>query len=89
MFYRAQYPVRSTAQSALHFSSTGKPVHSDTNSASPGSILAMQQYAQRLLTHIYTTVTVCKFTYIASYSFIQLSELGRHGESENAQTSKR
>ena len=26
---------------ALHFSSTDRPVHSDTNSASPGSILAM------------------------------------------------
>ena len=42
-FYIAQYPVRWTAQSALHFSSPGRPVHSDTNSASPGSILAMQQ----------------------------------------------
>ena len=31
------------AQSALHFSSPGRPVHSDTNWASPGSILAMQQ----------------------------------------------
>ena len=31
------------AQSALHVSSPGRPVHSDTNSASLGSILAMQQ----------------------------------------------
>ena len=43
MFYIAQYPVRWTAQSTLHFSSPGRPVHSDTNSASLGSILAMQQ----------------------------------------------
>ena len=42
-FYIAQYPVHWTAQSALHFSSPGRPVHSDTNSASLGSILAMQQ----------------------------------------------
>ena len=41
-FYIAQYPVHLTAQSALHFSSPGRPVHSDTNSASLGSILAMQ-----------------------------------------------
>ena len=32
MFYIAQYPVCWTAQSALHFSSPGRPVHSDTNS---------------------------------------------------------
>ena len=42
-FYIAQYPVRWTAQSALHLSSPGRPVHSDTNSASLGSILAMQR----------------------------------------------
>ena len=38
-FYIAQYPVRRTAQSAVHFLPPGRPVHSDTNSASPGSIL--------------------------------------------------
>ena len=42
-FYIAQYPVSWTAQSAFHFSSPGRPVHSDTNPASLGSILAMQQ----------------------------------------------
>ena len=42
-FYIAQYSVRWTAQSAFHFSSYGKPVHSGTNSASPRSILARQQ----------------------------------------------
>ena len=55
-FYIAQYPVRRTAQSTLHFSSPGRSVHSDTNSASLGSILAMQQIAQRLFTHMSTTV---------------------------------
>ena len=38
-FYIAQYPVRWTAQSALHFFALpGRPVQSDTNSASQGSI---------------------------------------------------
>ena len=40
----AQYPVRWTAHSASHFlPPPGRPVHSDTNSASSGSILSMQQ----------------------------------------------
>ena len=44
MFYIAQYPVRWTTQSALHcLPPSGRPVHSETNSASLGSILAMQQ----------------------------------------------
>ena len=34
---------RWTAQSALHFSSPSRRVHSDTNLASPGSILAKQE----------------------------------------------
>ena len=33
-FYIVQYPVRWTTQSAVHFSSPDRPVHSDTNSAS-------------------------------------------------------
>ena len=41
-FNISQYPVRRTAQSALHFT-RGRPVHSGTNSASPGSIVPMQQ----------------------------------------------
>ena len=40
-FYIAQYPVRWTAQSAFTlFALTSRHVHSDTNSASPGSILS-------------------------------------------------
>ena len=42
MFYIAQYPVRWTTQSALHFLPPLADLHSDTNSASPGSILAKQ-----------------------------------------------
>ena len=80
--YTAQYPVRWTAQSALHLSSPGRHVHSDTNSASPGSILAMQQ-----LRNDYSLT--CPPLSIARYSFIQLSRLRRREENENAQASKR
>ena len=52
------------------FASPGRPVHSDTNSASPGSILARQKL--RAKAYISTTVYT-----IAKYSFIQLSEQGR------------
>ena len=68
----------SAVSSALHFAS--RPVHSDTNSASPKSILAGQilptqqlytVYVRRLFTHISTAV------FIAMFSCIQLSELER------------
>ena len=48
-----------------------RPVHSDTNSAFPGSILAIQQL--RATTKSLTFPPLSK----ARYSFIQLSELGR------------
>ena len=52
-FYIAQYPVRWTAQSALHFLPSLTDLFIPTPfSASPGSILARQQ----LITHISTTV---------------------------------
>ena len=71
-FYIAQYPVRWTAQSALHFfASPGRPVHSDTNSASPGSILARQQLRAKAKSLTFPPLS------IARYSFIQLSEQGR------------
>ena len=60
-----------------------RPVHSDTNSASPGSILAMQQLRAK------TKSLTCPPLSIARYSFIQLSLLRRREENENAQTSKR
>ena len=82
MFNIAQYPVRWTAQSAIHASSPGRPVHSDTNSAALGSILAMQQlYKDYSLTFPPLS--------IARYSFIQLSGLRSREENENSQTSKR
>ena len=77
-FYIASYPVRWTAQSSLQFSSPDRPVHSDTNSASLGSILDMQQL------HIDYSLTFPPLS-IARYSFIQLR---LREENENAQTSK-
>ena len=63
-------------------SSPGRPVHSDTNWASLGSILVMQQMRNDYsLTRPPLSIT--------RYSFIQLSQLGRREEKENAQTSKR
>ena len=71
MFYTAQYPVCWTAQSALHFSSPDRPVHSDTNLASPGSILARQQLRVKTKSLAFPPLS------IARYSFIQMSEQGR------------
>ena len=70
-FYIAQYPVHWTAQSALHFlPSPGRPVHSDTNSASPGSILARQQLRAKAKSLTFPPLS------IARYAFIQLSQQG-------------
>ena len=53
------------------FALPGRPVHSDTNSASPGGILARQQLRAKS-----KSLTVPPLS-IARYSFIQLSQLGR------------
>ena len=53
------------------FASPGRPVHSDTNSASPGSILARQQLRAKAKSLTFPALS------IARYSFIQLSEQGR------------
>ena len=60
-----QYPVCWTTQRALNtlFALPDRPVHSDTNSASPGSILAMQQL--HATTHISNTVYSQVLIYIA------------------------
>ena len=50
--------------------SPGRPVHSDTNSASPGSILARQQLRAKAKSLTFPPLP------IARYSFIQ-SQLGR------------
>ena len=77
MFYIAQNPVRWTAQSVLHFSSPGRPVHSETNSASPGSILAVQQLRKD------DSLTFPPLS-IARYACIHLPWLRRRGDNENA-----
>ena len=81
-FYISLYPVRWTAQSALHFPPLADLFILTPFSASLGSILAMQQ-----LRNDYS-VTFPPLS-IARYSFIQLSRLRRREVKENAQTSKR
>ena len=71
-FYIAQYPVRWAAQHRFTLcASPGRLVHSDTNSASPGSILARQQLRAKAKSLIFPPLS------IARYPFIQLSEQGR------------
>ena len=71
-FYIAQYPVRWTAQSALHFLPSLTDLFIPTPfSASPGSILAMQQLRANTKTLTFPPLS------IARYSFIQLSRQGR------------
>ena len=53
------------------FALPDRPVHSDTNSASPGSILAMQQL--RATTKSLTFLPLS----VARYSFVQLNQLER------------
>ena len=53
------------------FASPGRPVHSDTNSASPGSILARQELRANAKSLTFPPLS------IARHSFIQLSEQGR------------
>ena len=55
VFYVAQYPVRWISQSALHFT-LGRPVHSDTNSTSLGSVSSYAVFTSEDFTHISTTV---------------------------------
>ena len=81
-FYIALYPVRWTAQSALHFPSLADLFIPTPFLASLGSILAMQQ-----LRNDYS-LTFQPLS-IARYSFIQLSRQRRREVKENAQTSKR
>ena len=72
-FYIAQYPVRWTAQSALHClpSLPDLFMNSDTNSAYPGSLLARQQLLANTKSHTHPSLS------IARYSCIQLSQQGR------------
>ena len=73
-FYIAQYPVQRFTLFAPPPPPRGRPVHSDTNSASPGSILAMLQLRAKTKSLTFPPLS------IARYSFIQLSQLGVNGE---------
>ena len=53
------------------FAFPGRPVHFDTDSASPGSIPVMQQLRATTKSMTFPPLS------IARYSFIQLSQLGR------------
>ena len=71
-FYIAEYPVRWTAQIALHFLPSLTDLFIPTPfSASPGSILAMQQLRATTKSLAFPPLS------IARYSFIQLSQQGR------------
>ena len=70
-FYIAQYPVRWTAQSALHFPPLADLFIPTPFSASPGSILARQQLRAKTKSLTFLPLS------IARYSFIQLSQQGR------------
>ena len=68
-FYIVQYPVCWTTQSALHWLFLpDTSVHSDTNSTSLGSIMPRGNYAQRLFTHISTTVYSQVLIYTAEWT---------------------
>ena len=82
-FYIAQYPVRWTAQSALHFPPLADMFIPTPFSASLGSILARQQLRAKTKSLTFLPLS------IARYSFIQLSQQYVNGENENAQSSKR
>ena len=75
-FYIAQYPVRWTAQSALHFPPLADLFIPTPFSASLGSILAMQQLRNEY------SLTFPPLS-IARYSFIQLSRLRCREVKEN------
>ena len=79
--------VSSPLGHSKHFtlSPPGRPVHSDSNSTSLGSIPATLLTARTQFIHNFTFPPLS----IARYSFIQLSELGHRGENGNDQSSKR
>ena len=69
LYSAASSPLDRSKQLTL-FALPGKPVHSDTNSASLGSILATLQLRAKT-----KSLTFSPLSYsIARYSFIQLSE---------------
>ena len=79
-------PLDRSTQCTLHFSSPGRPVHSDTNSASLGRFQPHYKYsiAQILFIHIFPPLSIARGTRL----YRLLNELGRHGENKNCQASK-
>ena len=65
------------------FALPDRPGHSDTNSASPGSILVMQQLRTTTKSLTFPPLS------IASYSFIKLSQQGRQWREGKCHSSKR
>ena len=65
----------------LYTSPPGRPVHSDTNSTSLGTVLAAITRDDYSLTFPIPSIARCSFT--------QMIELGCRGENENAKTLKR
>ena len=80
--YIVQYPVHWTDK-ALY---TSTPWH--TCSFRHQHDLSGNNFSHTAITRKYHSFTSTTLS-IARYTFIQLSELGRHGQNENAQTSKR
>ena len=81
MFHIAQYPVHWADQSALHFTPWQACLFGSPFIQAPTRLL------WEAFSHTEITARIL-FTHIASYSFVQLSELGHRGENENAQASK-
>ena len=81
LFIIAQYPGSWTVQSVFYVTPPGRPAYSNTNPTSLGSIqtrcILREDYSLKIPP-----------LSIARYSFIQPSELERHGEHEHAQSSK-
>ena len=78
-FFKKGTLLFSPLDRSLYISPPGRPVHSDTNSTSLGSI----QPCCNILNEDYSLTFPQQFT--ARYSFIKLSELGPCRKNENAE----
>ena len=85
-FYIAQYPVRWIGQSALYF--LPPPPPRQTCSFRHQLDFSGKHSSHAAITHNDYSLKLPPLS-IARYSFIQLSELERHGKNEKVQTSKR
>ena len=71
VLYSAVFSPLDRSKRFTLFALPDRPVHSDTNSTSPGSILAMQQLRAKAKSLTFPPLS------IARYSFTKLSQLGR------------